>query len=117
MRRKTALIFSGIVTAFAMVCMIGLFGLSARHGNTVQAAPVVQSGDAVSFDRSGQLSTDTAILQAEVIAYRQQLQEAYLALQQAYAEIQLLSSDGSRNFRDRADPGQSQLFNQGLGDD
>ena len=117
MRRKTALIFSGIVTAFAMVSMIGLFGLSARQGNAAQAAPVVQSGDAVSFDRSGQLSTDTAMLQAEVVAYRQQLREAYSALQQAYVEIQVLQSSGAGELGNRAGRGRFQFFDEGAGND
>ena len=117
MRRKTALILSGIVTAFAMVVVIGLFGLSARQGNTAQAASIAQVGGRAAIDNTGQLSTDVATLQFEVVTYQQQLQEAYLALQQAYAEIQVLSSNGSRGFRGGGGSGQLQSFDGGFGDD
>jgi hypothetical protein len=99
MRHKTALILSGIVTAFAMVAVIGLFGLSARQSHTAQAASVAAAPAGFSLDPSGQLPTDVTTLQAEVVAYQQQLQEAYQALQQAYVEIQVLSAGGSRRFR------------------
>jgi hypothetical protein len=115
MRRKTALILSGVVTAFAMVAVIGLFGLSGRQGNTAQAASVARTGDGVTLDQAGQLSTDVATLQAEVVAYQQQLQEAYSALQQAYDQIQVLSAAGSRGFRNRG--GSGQFFDQGFGDE
>jgi hypothetical protein len=117
MRRKTAVILSGIVTAFAMVVVLGLFGLSARQGNTAQAATAARLGDVVAFDESGQLSTDVATLQAEVVAYQQQLQEAYLALQQAYGEIQVLSANGSRGFRNGGGTGRFQFYDEGSGDD
>ena len=117
MRRKTRLVLSGTVTAFAMVVMIGLFGLSAIQGKTAQAATASRTNDVVAFDQSGQLSTDVVTLQAEVIAYQQQLQEAYSALQQAYGEIQMLSGNGSRGFRNGGGSGQFQFFDQGLGDD
>jgi hypothetical protein len=115
MGRKTALVLSGMVTAFAMVAMIGLFGLSASQSKTAQAA-ASQTNGAVDFDQTGQLSTDVATLQAEVVAYQQQLQEAYTALQQAYVEIQVLSANGSRGFRNRGDSGQFQFFDGGSGD-
>jgi hypothetical protein len=114
MRRKTALILSGIVTAFALVVVIGLFGLSGRQVNTAQAASVGRTGEGVSLDQTGQLSTDVATLQAEVVAYQQQLQEAYAALQQAYVEIQMLSGN-SRGFRNRG--GSGQFLDQGSGND
>jgi hypothetical protein len=107
-------ILSGIVTAFAMVAMIGLFGLSARDASAAKAAAPVTSA-AVASDPNGQLPTDVATLQAEVVAYQQQLQEAYTALQQAYTEIQVLSAGGSRGFRNRG--GSGQLFQGGPGDD
>jgi hypothetical protein len=112
MRRKTALILSGIVTAFAMVAVLGLFGLSGRQGNAAQAASGLRSGDGAAFDRTGQASTDVATLQAEVVAYQQQLQEAYAALQRAYVEIQVLSGN-SRGFGNR--DGSGQFFDQESG--
>src|SRR5512136_2789642 len=115
MKRKMALVLSGIVTAFVMVSMIGLFGLSANQSNTVRAAPPAQSSATGSFDGSGQGSTDVATLRAEVVAYQQQLREAYLALQQAYNEIQLLSGNESRNFRNGGGSGQPQFFDQAVG--
>ena len=117
MRRKTALILSGIVTAFAMVVVIGLFRLSARQGNTAQASSIAQVGGGPGIDRTGQLSTDVATLQAEVVTYQQQLQEAYSALQQAYAEIQVLSANDSPGFRGSGGSGQFQSLDGGFGDD
>ncbi len=118
MRRKTALVLSGMVTVFAMVAVIGLFGLSARQARIVQAAAVTRGESAVDVSQTGQLSTDVTTLQAEVVAYQQQLQEAYSALQQAYNEIQVLSANnGSRGFRDRGNSGQSQFNDGGVGDD
>ena len=115
------MILSGIVAVFAMVVVIGLFGLSvrqgARQGNAAQAATVARAGDAIAFDGSGQLSTDVATLQAEVVAYQQQLQVAYQALQQAYGEIQVLSANGSRGFRNGGGSGQFQFFDEGSGND
>ena len=112
------MILSGIVAVFAMVVVIGLFGLSARQGarqgNAAQAATVARAGDGAAFDGSGQqLSTDVATLQAEVVAYQQQLQVAYQALQQAYGEIQVLSANGSRGFRNGGGSGQFQFFDEG----
>jgi hypothetical protein len=118
MRHKTALVFSGIVTALAMVVVIGLFGLSARQAKTAQAPPGAQGGGAIVVSQTGQLSTDVATLQAQVVADQQQLQVAYLALQQAYDEIQMLSATGgSRGFRNRGGSGQFQFNNGGVGDD
>lgn len=114
MRRETALVVSGIVTAFAMVAVIGLFGLSARQVKTAQAASVAQGVGAVAVSQTGQLSTDVATLQAEVVVYQEQLQEAYSALQQAYNEIQVLSATGgSRGSRGRGGSGQFQFFGGG----
>ena len=118
MRRKTALVLSGIVTAFAMVAVVGLFGLSARQAKTAQASSVAQGGSSVDVSQTGQLSTDVIALQAEVVAYQRQLQEAYSALQQAYDEIQVLSANnGSRGFRNGEGSGQFQFNNGGVGDD
>jgi hypothetical protein len=114
MRRKTALLLAGVVTAFAMVAVIGLFGLSASQSRTAQAAPLAGPANRVALDQSGQLSTDVATLQAEVVAYQQQLQEAYAALQQAYVEIQVLSANGSGGFRNRG--GSGQFLDGGSGD-
>ena len=100
MKRKTALIVSGVVTAAVMVVAIGLLQLSGRFSNTAQAAPV----KAVASQVTGNNSTDVATLQAEVAAYQAQLQQAYTDLQQAYNQIQALSSangNGSRGLRGR----------------
>jgi hypothetical protein len=116
MRRKTTFILSGIVTAFAMVAVIGLFGLAGKQGGTAQAASPAEPAGRLAVDQSGQLSTDVATLQAEVVAYQQQLEVAYAALQQAYGEIQMLSGGGSRSFRNRGGSGQFQFFDGGSSD-
>jgi ABC-type antimicrobial peptide transport system permease subunit len=115
MKRRTAVIFSGIAAAFVMVAVIGLFGLSGSQGSTAQAASVVQTDNGAALNRSGQLSEDVTTLQAEVVAYRQQLQEAYSALQQAYVEIQILQSGGARGFRNGGGLQQFEPSDQGAG--
>jgi hypothetical protein len=117
MRHKTALILSGIVTAFVLVAVIGLFGLSATQSPKAQAASAVVASPGVSVDPSGQLSTDVPTLQAEVVAYQQQLAQAYQALQQADAEIQVLQASGARRFRNGGGSGEFQFFNGGSPDD
>ncbi len=117
MKRRTMLVLSGMVTAFVLVAIIGLFGLSASQAKTARAATISaatssQTNDPPVFDQTGQqLSTDVPTLQAEVIAYQQQLQQSYAALQQAYNEIQVLSAGGSRGFRNRE--GSGELFGGG----
>jgi hypothetical protein len=91
-----------------------LFG---RLAVTAQAASPVQTDNGAALSRTGQPGEDVAALQAEVVAYRQQLQEAYSALQQAYVEIQILQSSGSRGFRNGGGLGQSQSFGQESGND
>ncbi len=100
MKRKMALIVSGVVTAVVMVVAIGLLQLSGRFNNAAQAAPV----KAVASQATINDSTDVATLQAEVAAYQAQLQQAYSDLQQAYSQIQALSGangNGSRGLRSR----------------
>jgi hypothetical protein len=117
MRHRTVMILSGVVTAFVLVAVIGLFGLSAKQSPTAQAASPAVASAGVSLDPSGQLSTDVPTLQAEVVAYQQQLDQAYQALQQAYAEIQVLQAGGARRFRNGGGSGNFQFFNGGSPDD
>jgi len=98
MKRKTALIVSGVVTAVVMVVAIGMLQLSGRFSNAAQAASV----KAIAGQATINNSTDVATLQAEVAAYQAQLQQAYTDLQQAYNQIQALSSaNGARGLRGR----------------
>lgn|GEM_PF-1982880 len=124
MRRKAAMLVSGIITAFVMVVVIGLLQLSGRVGNTAQAAALPSTGPAqATVNGADPTNADVATLQAEVAAYRDQLQQAYTALQQAYQQIQLLSGggggSGGNGFRGRGGdddgqfpPGLTQPFNQ-----
>jgi hypothetical protein len=105
MQRKTALVVSGIITAFVMVVVVGLVQMSGR-ASAAQPVSLTLPGGQATLSGAGDASTDVATLQAEVAAYRAQLQQAYDALQQAYNEIQVLSSaDG---FRGRGERGQRQ---------
>jgi hypothetical protein len=102
MKRKMALIMSGVVTAVVMVVVIGLLQLSGNFSNVAQAAPVKAAASQATINNS----TDVATLQAEVAAYRAQLQQAYADLQQAYNQIQALSGangNGSRGLRGRGE--------------
>lgn len=115
MRRKTALLLSGVITAFLMVIFIGLAGSAGWFSQqAVSAAPAVASAPAAAAN-----STDVAALQAQVATYRQQLQKAYSDLQAAYDQIQTLSQQqaqagnsggfGERRFRNNGgQPGLAQ---------
>lgn len=117
MGRKWALLLSGIVTAFAMVVVIGLINQAANQPAGVQAASAAEStpavsaitGDTASTDVTantgvGQNGADVARLQAELNAYKQQLDKAYSDLQAAYDQIQAMQQQQQqqrRGFRSR----------------
>src|SRR5665811_113918 len=87
-KRNSALLLSGIVTAFVMVIVVGLVLLSGRAAQVAQAAAAdVPSGQAP--DPS--TTSDVATLQAEVQAYKQALQKADTDLQTAYGQVKTLN--------------------------
>ena len=104
--RKTALLISGFVTAFAMVVVIGLVGASGQFVQNAQAASVQATAPVQGAVTQGATQTATsaevATLQAEVANYRTQLQKAYQDLQSAYDQIQALNAQqrSGRRFRD-----------------
>ncbi len=100
MRRNMALIVSGVITTFALVLTLGLLIASGQLGQVAQAAPATRNEQAAVSANDG-LSTDVRTLQAEVIADREQLQQAYAALQQAYDQIQVLSAGNGLRSRSR----------------
>ena len=95
MRRKTALLISGIVTAFAMVLVLGLLSASARDAQAAQQAPA-PSEVVPASDPAGTATADqVASLQAEVDQYKTALNQAYSDLQAAYSQIQQLQAQTS----------------------
>ena len=93
MKRRSALLIAGIVTAFVMVIVVGLVLLSNRAAQVAQAAaadvPSVQAPDPATI-------TDVPTLQAELKAYQQALGKAHSDLQTAYNQIQTLDGQVSQ---------------------
>ena len=103
---RKALVISAVLTAFLLASAAGGLFLVNRFTATPAdaagaaqpiAAPVQPAGISQPVDSSlQQVAVDTASNDAVVAAYEAQLQEAYTALQEAYAQIDLLQASQSQ---------------------
>lgn len=120
MNRK-AIVLSAIVTTIALVG-IGAATLLANPP-AADANPVVSNTQPLVIDQSQTLTLAQA--KAEIAAYQAQLSEAYQALQQAYAQIDMLQTGQvspvqPRSWEEREEGGTRQghiVFERDHGDD
>ena len=113
MKRKTALLVSGLMTGVVMVVALGLVQISGRFDEIAQGALAAGGGQTAATsagtssvpvtDLAAETSGEVIRLQSEVAAYREELQQAYNELQRAYDQIQILSRDDANGFQTSGD--------------
>ncbi len=99
MNRRTAMLLSGAITAFALMLVIGLVYGANRFNSAAGAAAPAVTGATADGSSAQANSAEVAALQQQVQTLKTQLQQSYSDLQNAYNQITALQGQNTGGGR------------------